>query len=221
MTKQEELYGAVRKIAWGYILIHAHFNLGTLDVLPDWAGYYLMYAALPILTQEDETAKLLRPLGLGLTIWSGIDWVLKLVGASIGGFGYMLSMVVSIVALYFHFQLLTNLASIAEEYGCPESGRLLQLRNVRTVLATVAAVLVYWIEANSLGGALTVILALSQLVVVIWLCSVLFALSKSLLEGEVLEDEGEYSDEDQDAADGADAEKPVDGDDGEEEDAEE
>ncbi|MBQ8813899.1 MAG: hypothetical protein IJZ85_05330 [Lachnospiraceae bacterium] len=221
MTKQEELYGAVRKIAWGYILIHVHINLGTLDVLPDWLGYYFMYAALPILTQEEETAKLLRPLGLGLTIWNGIDWVLKLVGAGIGGVGYLLSMVVSVVALYFHFQLLTNLAGIAERYGCPESGRLIQLRNVRTVLATIAAVMLYWIEANSMDGALVIVLAISQLVIVVWLCSVLFALSKSLLDEEVLGDEGEYPDEDQEAADGADAEKTVDGYDGEADDTEE
>ena len=191
MARQEELYGAVRKIAWGYILLHMHFNLGTLDVLPDWAGYYLLYAVLPILTQEEETAKLLRPLGLGLAVWSGVDWVLKLVGMSIGSAGYMFGMVVSVVALYFHFQLLTNLAAVAEAYGCPESGRLLQLRNVRTVLATISAVLVYWIEASSMDGALVIVLALSQLVIVVWLCYVLFSFSKSLLEVKISEEDGE------------------------------
>ena len=39
IAEQMPLSTAVRKIAWGYVFLHLHFNLGTLDILPDWACY--------------------------------------------------------------------------------------------------------------------------------------------------------------------------------------
>ena len=54
----EHLCNALRHIAWGYILIHVHINLGTIDILPDFAGYLLLLGALPILGQLEPSAPL-------------------------------------------------------------------------------------------------------------------------------------------------------------------
>lgn len=32
---------ALSRIAWAYLLIHLHFRLNNLDVLPDWAVLFL------------------------------------------------------------------------------------------------------------------------------------------------------------------------------------
>ena len=37
---------ALSRIAWAYLLIHLHFRLNNLDVLPDWAGYLLIFSAI-------------------------------------------------------------------------------------------------------------------------------------------------------------------------------
>ena len=51
----------------------------------------------------------------------------------------MVSLIAGIIGLYFHFQLLTNMASIASEYGLTgRSENLLKLRTANTVLQTVA-----------------------------------------------------------------------------------
>ena len=42
-----------------------------------------------------------------------------------------------------------------------------------------------------MDGALVIVLALSQLVIVVWLCYVLFSFSKSLLEVKISEEDGE------------------------------
>lgn len=58
----EKLCNAIKKIAWGYILIHVNFSLNTLNILPDWAGYLLFLSAIPMIGEEDESTNLLMPL---------------------------------------------------------------------------------------------------------------------------------------------------------------
>lgn len=43
---------ALSRIAWAYLLIHLHFRLNNLDVLPDWAGYLLIFSAIGLLAGE-------------------------------------------------------------------------------------------------------------------------------------------------------------------------
>ena len=56
------LCAAIKKIAFGYLLIHLHINLGTIDILPGWAGYLLILSAIPSISVDEESAKLLEPL---------------------------------------------------------------------------------------------------------------------------------------------------------------
>ena len=108
MTKRYNLSQAIRSIAWGYVLLHLHFNLGRLDILPDWLGLVLILKALPDLTEQCPSAGLLRPFAMGLAIWEGIQWLFFLFGAALDlGF---LDIIGSIVALYFRFQLMTEIA---------------------------------------------------------------------------------------------------------------
>jgi len=66
----QKLCSAVKSIAWGYILIHLHLNLGTIDILPDFAGYLLILGALPALGQPEPSALLLKPFCVGLVLWN-------------------------------------------------------------------------------------------------------------------------------------------------------
>ena len=183
MSERNRLRKAVGQVASGYLLIHLNINLGTLDILPDWAGYLLICQALAGLTREDESAGLLKPLGLVLAVWHGIKWVADIVGASIDI--NILSIVATVVSLYFHFQLLTNLAGIAAAFDCPQRGALLGLRTVRTVVDTVLQIIVYMgsFEKES-WQAVLLILGVVQLVVLIWLCAELFGLKKALLSAD-------------------------------------
>ena len=47
MEERKGLYSSLGKIAWGYALIYLYFNINTIDLLPDWAGWLLIYSALP------------------------------------------------------------------------------------------------------------------------------------------------------------------------------
>lgn len=54
---QNELYQAIRRIAWGYVLIHVNFTLGTVNVLPNWWGYVLFVMAIKELGKLEESKR--------------------------------------------------------------------------------------------------------------------------------------------------------------------
>ena len=130
---------ALSRIAWAYLLIHLHFRLNNLDVLPDWAGYLLIFSAIGLLAGELRDLPLLRPFCILLGAVSGVDWLsFLLTGAEFTGRFFLLSALITCVALYFHFQLLTDLAALADrrsgEGGRSPLGRRLRLcRNADAV----------------------------------------------------------------------------------------
>lgn len=178
MTERERLGDAIKRIARGYILIHLNINLGTLNILPNWLGYILFYGALNVISEEEDSAKLLRPLAVLLGIWEALLWLLTLFGVSFDV--PLITLFAEVIGLYFHFQLLTNLASIAKKYDCPEQKRLLTLRTVRTLLITLLSLPLPW-EKIQLAGVLIVII---HVIVSIWITAVLYALRRSLIDKE-------------------------------------
>ena len=137
LKSADNLASAVGAVGRAYIFIYLNINLGTLDILPDWVGYVFILGALPMLSLWEESMGLLRNLGFLLAIYEGVEWILNLMGgkADIP----IISLIAGIIGLYFHFQLLTDLASIASEYGLEERKvSLLKLRTANTVLQTIA-----------------------------------------------------------------------------------
>ena len=176
MTKRYNLSRAIRSIAWGYVLLHLHFNLGRLDILPDWLGLVLILKALPDLTEQCPSAGLLRPFAMGLAIWEGIQWLFFLFGAALDlGF---LDIIGSIVALYFRFQLMTEIAHAAQAHNCPHERKLLILRNVDAVFITLFALPIPWARVEALSLLLIVI----EVCVTFWICGTLFSLARYMLD---------------------------------------
>lgn len=168
------LYMAVKNVAWGYIFLHLHFNIGTLDLIPDWVGYLLILAALAALAGEVRTASLLPPLAVGLAIWEGLKWFLSLFGTAAEL--PLLNLLATAIALYFHFQLLTDIAVVAGKYAYPKAKRILTLRTVQTVITTIVALPLDW-ESWEYGA---IVLLIVGLIATFWICAVLFSLSRWL-----------------------------------------
>lgn len=143
------LASALRKIVWAYALIHLHFNLNRLDILPDWLGYILIVSVLPVLNEYVPSARLLRPFGMFLVIWNIYQWGAKFVGDEF--LPPLVGTVVGIISVYFTFQLLTNIAEIAENThtGNPETIR--TLRNIDAVLVTMLCLPFPWDAIENLG----------------------------------------------------------------------
>lgn len=176
MKERESLARAVKSIAWGFLLLHLHFNLGTLDILPDWLGMVLILWALPELAKHTASAGLLRPFAILLSLWEGVEWLFALFGTTLDlGF---LGIIGSIVALYFRFQLLTEVARIAGKFNCPQERSMLVLRNVDAVMITLFALPIPWDKLEVLAFLLIIL----EVIVALWIGGKLFSLSRSLAE---------------------------------------
>ena len=113
MSEQLSLGMAVKKIAWAYVLIHSAINLGVIDILPDWLGFYFMLVAIRKLREEEESIGLLEPLVKILIVWNALVWGSKFIGWDLSVFPF--AIVISVIGIYFHFQLLT----ICQQFICP------------------------------------------------------------------------------------------------------
>ena len=172
----DELRDAVKRVAWGYLLLHLHINLGRLDILPDWAGYLLILNTLPILGDKRPSVLLLKPPGQLLAVYGGFVWLKNIFGwtESLPA----LNLIAGIMGLYFHFQLLSDLAEIA--CGCPEEKTLLRLRTAYTLFSTLVALPFPWEDVENIATGLTI----AGLISALWICHTLFRLSASLKMGE-------------------------------------
>lgn len=136
MEGRKALCGSLGRIAWGYALIYLHFNINSFDLLPDWAGWLLIFSALPgVAAAGEPSALLLRPLCWLLAAWEGLCWALEAMGRPTELWGLWL--IAAAVSLYVHFQLFTNLAGAAERFSCPQRRSLLTLRTVNVLFTTL------------------------------------------------------------------------------------
>ena len=136
-----DVRSAVKKIAWGFFLMHMNFNLGPVDILPDWAGYALIVSALAFIVAFEEDLKKLRALGIALFVWSVITWI-----GGIFGIDTYLSYVGFIPAIgnmYFIYRLFSELSDVSDEYSCPQTSSLRFWGIANVVSTAVASVISY------------------------------------------------------------------------------
>lgn len=139
----EKFVQSIRKIAWGTIICFFDFNLGTLDIIPDWWGILMMYEALTTISKQEKSIKLLEPLALILFVYNAIQWIfLTLFGMEINI--YVVNVIFTIINLYFHFQLMTNIADIARKNGYEKYNVLLTLRTFKAIIITLSALPIDW-----------------------------------------------------------------------------
>lgn len=189
----EKLYRGVSHAAWAYFFLYFNINLGSLNILPNFLCYLLLWSAIGCLEEEERDLTLLRPLCVLLGVWSGADWVLTLLGGTLDGRFLPMDLLISVAAIYFHFQLFTDFAHLAARYQPPGEeldGRLLRLRTIHTLFLTAFAVLSWLLPRGTqltfpggslpegtaaflLGGA-----AVAALVVALMLMFGLFSLRK-------------------------------------------
>ena len=135
------------RIAWAYVFLLIDFSMSvndfSINVLPGWVGFLLIFLALPSVEEQEPSASLLRPLVILLGLWEVIRWVGTLVTGSVFDIP-LLTLILSALSMYFHFQFLTNLSSIARTHGLLEdSEKLLHLRTGLTLFTALVTILYF------------------------------------------------------------------------------
>lgn len=146
MTDYKKLYHGLDRAAWAYFFLYFNINISGVSLLPTFVGYLLFLSAIRLLESEERELSLLRPLALILAVWHGLDWCLSLMGKNLYGLQFI-DLVRDVINIYFHFQLLTNLASIAARYqpeGAGLDSKLLRYRTLQTLMITAIWILTYF-----------------------------------------------------------------------------
>lgn len=198
MTDKAIIYKSITKIAYGYILILVGVMIGTIDILPDFIGYIMMLYAIDALKDESKTIALLKPFGIALAIWKFIFFALKAFGiesVTVSAFYpaaamlyiiYIADILVSIISIYFDYQLLTEMSFLAKKYQGESSNldkTILMRRNINTVCMTSAFLIsnisnVFQDIPEDIRMILVIIPFMLSLLVMFLAVSALFSLSK-------------------------------------------
>ena len=196
IPNHERLYRGVSHAAWAYFFLYFDINLGSINILPDFVCYLLLWSAIGCLEGEERDLGLLRPMCILLGVWEGADWLFTIFEGTLDGQFPPVDLFLAVAGIYFHFQLFTDFARLARRYqpeGARLDRRLLRLRTAQTLFLTAFAVLGYCFPngaqftfpgsslAEGTAGFLLMGMALAGLVVALMLMFGLFALRKYFL----------------------------------------
>lgn len=172
------LSSAIKKVAISYIFIYFHIHISVIDILPDWLGYFMIVSALPVLSEKEQSAQLLRPFGIAIGIWNIINWVLEITDAQWNL--TLIRILFSIVTIYFHFQLITNIATLDIEQS--KRKRLLILRTLTVLLHTLLTLSLFIPTTidNEVYSYILIFIAIPQIAICFWIAGELFGLSKTM-----------------------------------------
>lgn len=171
-----ELKESIFSLMMGYVFISFNFNCNvgnlTLPLIPNIVGWFFFYKALERLAPLQPTLGLLRPSCMVLGVLS-LEQFFPALADGVYEALPLISVFSAVVVVYFHFQLLTDLANLIEEEE--PSQKLRKARTVMVLSATVAH-LAFVIPKGwewVMTGGLFVYLA-----TVIYVISVLYGLQK-------------------------------------------
>ena len=184
MTDYQKLYSGISKAAWGYFFLYFNINFNNVSILPSFVGYLLFLSAIKLLNNEERELSLLRTLGIIMALWTGVEWLASFIGIKIEGMWQFIDIIISLVNLYFHFQFLTNLASIAAKYqseGYELDAKLLRYRTLQTIMLTaIEVVLCFQPWLSEAWTVISVCMVIVYVIAGICLMKALFDLRKCL-----------------------------------------
>lgn len=184
MMDYQKLYSGISKAAWGYFFLYFNINFNNVSILPSFVGYLLFLSAINLLKEEERELTLLHTLGVIMALWTGVEWLASFAGLNLEGMWQFIDIIISLVNLYFHFQFLTNLASIAAKYqpeGYELDAKLLRYRTLQTVMLTAIEVIIcfqHWL--SEAWTVISICMLIVYLIAGICLMKALFDLRKCL-----------------------------------------
>ena len=137
MTRQFD--NVISTIAWAYVILCFDINIARVNLLPNWVAYMMIFDTLPYIAEKQRSAGLLKNFIIFLGATDALKWLLKIFDVSFDM--YFASIFLTVVYVYTHFQLLTNLADIAAEQGRIYHKTITNGRNVALVAYTATIII--------------------------------------------------------------------------------
>ena len=179
MTEQADLFTGARRVFWGYFFLLLDFNLNfnsdfTIPLLPNFIGWIFLWRGVDALSSARPSLELLKPFCTALGVCALTQFVPSLDGLIPG----WLSLFISILTLYTHFQLLTDLAALAEEML--DDGELAKRLRTSRTLFLLGQTAMYCYDLVVSLTALAVVLMAVSFCVQVFLLFQLWGLSRDL-----------------------------------------
>ena len=125
---------ALSYICWGLLITVLNINLNfsetsSLNILPSFIGWILIYLAQDMLGQYREKIENLKLIPIILAVLTGIQWVLHLMVMGTREF-YPLSLAVNLLSAYYEFTLCGMMEDIAFDCDSPRGKTINTLKYV-------------------------------------------------------------------------------------------
>ena len=108
----------MNKLFWGFFFLFLNFSLNmngaSLQLLPDWVGFILLYLACNELEGESELFAKPRPFCIGLAVYTGILWLMDLlgIGANLGVVSWILGLAATCLNLYVSMLIIDAITNV-------------------------------------------------------------------------------------------------------------
>ncbi len=175
----QEKTNTIRSIAWGYFFLFINFSLNNWSLLPAWFAWYKFGRAIGGLKEIRPKLVLLENFVPPLLVWSLLEWQQFF---ELPGWLRPVGVLLSLMTLYFHFHLLTELSALASD---ALAQRLLRCRTASVVMQTALALAGALPLPQSAIAALALPLVLAGFVVCIYIMTSVFRLAGELEEAGV------------------------------------
>lgn len=188
VTDYQRLYGGISKAAWGYVFLYFNININEVSLLPSFIGYLLFLAAIRALEGEERELSLLKTFCVILAVWNAAVWISDWGFGDLEGRWPFADLLISLINIYFQFQFVTNLASIAEKYRTEDDDlheKMLKYRTWQTIILTVVTISATLVpSASEIWKYLSFGMAILYLILVVCLMKALFDLRACIRQRE-------------------------------------
>ena len=108
----------MNNLFWGFFLVFLNFNLhineASLQLLPDWLGFILLFLGCCELLKESDMFQKPRPFCVGLAVYTGLLWLMDLIGisADLGVVSWILGLAATFLNLYTSMLIIDALTNV-------------------------------------------------------------------------------------------------------------
>jgi len=137
-------------IFWGFLLVFLNFNIsfggGTLNLLPAFIGYYIIYKGVSELADRSASFTRVLPFLKALIVIRLIGFIFDLLGlnSSITALGYLATVAFTILDLYVSYTIVQGILELESFYNFDFLGRsLLTVWQVMAICQGLACILIF------------------------------------------------------------------------------
>lgn len=149
---------------WAYLFDMFDITLGGINILPEFAGYFLLIGVLNDMKQEEPNIAILYPFVFALLITDFVEIASNVLGSPAGLFPPF-SIIMIVMRLYLWYVMLTTAAQMCDRHEIEVGKKLYTLRNWSVALQLCMYLMISYLLQNTV---LLWVIVIIQLILIIW-----------------------------------------------------